>query len=82
MVQADTRPTTTEGIMRSRDFKAGVEDVRAGRPARFDEFNDTYERGRQWATIAPTTTPLWLNRKLNPEAVRLFNKAFDSGDVI
>jgi hypothetical protein len=82
MVQADTCRTTTASIMRSTDFRAGVDDVRAGRPARFDEFdNDDYERGRQWATIAPTTMPLRVNGKLNPEALRLLNDAFDAGDV-
>jgi hypothetical protein len=82
MVQADTRRTTTARIMRSADFKAGVEDVRAGRPARFDEFNsDDYERGRQWAMIVPAAMPLRVNGNLNPEALRLFDAAFDRGDV-
>jgi hypothetical protein len=82
MVQADTCLATTAGIIRSADFKAGVDDVRGGRPARFDEFDsDNYERGRQWATIAPTTMPLRVNGKLNPEALRLLNDAFDAGDV-
>jgi hypothetical protein len=82
MIQADTRRATTASIMRSTDFKAGVEDVRAGRPARFDEFNsDNYERGRQWATIVPATTPLRVKGKLNPEALRLFDAAFDRGDL-
>ena len=83
MVQAATRQTTTAGIMRSADFKAGVDDVRAGRPARFDEFDsDDYERGRQWATIAPLTMPLRIDGKLNLEALRLLNDAFDRGEVI
>ena len=82
MIQVDTRRTTTASIMRSADFKVGVDDVRAGRSPRFDEFDsDDYERGRQWATIAPTTMPLRIKGRLNPEAVRLLNDAFDRGDV-
>ncbi len=67
--------------MRSAAFKAGAEDVRAGRPARFDEFDcDDYERGRQWAVLAPMTMPLRLKGgKLNADAVRLFDDAFDRG---
>ncbi len=83
MIQAKVRRTTAASIMRSVEFKAGVDDVRARKPARFDEFDsDNYERGRQWATIAPVTMPLRLNGgKLNPDAIRLFDDAFDRGDL-
>ncbi len=66
-----------------RGVKAGVDDVRAGKPARFDEFDsDDYERGRQWAMIAPLTMPLRINGgKLNPDAIRLLDNAFDRGDL-
>jgi hypothetical protein len=46
--QVETGLVSNEAIMWSDAFKAGVEDVRSGRPARFDEFADdwSYERGR------------------------------------
>jgi hypothetical protein len=72
--QIDTVECTTESIMRTADFAAGVSDVRAGRPPRFDEFYDawSYERGRLWATLAPMSMPLRIGHKLNPKAVALF----------
>jgi len=66
--QADTMFTTLPKIMLSPYFALGVADVRAGRPPRFDLWdhdstateNDLwdYERGRQWATAAPTLMPV------------------------
>jgi hypothetical protein len=48
--QVDAVVVTTRQIMSSAAFAAGVNDVRAGKPARFDGgFADDwgYERGRQ-----------------------------------
>ena len=51
-------------FLQSREFARGVDDVRAGRPARFDDYawdqggmpatdrQWAYEKGRQFATIA------------------------------
>jgi hypothetical protein len=36
-----------------------------------------YERGRQWACLAPPTMALNINGKLNPKAVSLCKSAFD-----
>jgi hypothetical protein len=36
-----------------------------------------YERGRQWACIAPPSMPLRIDGKLNPEAVTLCDTAFN-----
>jgi hypothetical protein len=75
MTQIAEAPTSVQSIMAHRNFKAGVDDVRAGRPARFDAFDDNlwaYERGRQWATLAPMTMPLRIGKKLNPAAIALF----------
>jgi hypothetical protein len=36
-----------------------------------------YERGRQWACLAPPSMPLNVNGKLNPKAVALCESAFD-----
>ena len=71
--QADTQECTIESIMRSKNFAAGVRDVRAGDPPRFDELDDwSYERGRLWAMLAPMSMPLRVGCKLNPKAVMLF----------
>ena len=83
--QADTRGVTAEGIMRSRDFQAGVEDLRAGRPPRFDVFANgdwSYERGRLFAMVAPMSMPLRVRGKLNKPAVRLLIEAFRRGDIL
>jgi hypothetical protein len=83
MTQAITRIVTIEAVMRSCDFKAGVEDVRAGRAARFDGFEGwEYERGRQWAMLAPLTMKISIRSKLNPRALALLRKAFARGDIL
>jgi hypothetical protein len=57
--QVRTVPTTIEAIMRSPHFAAGVDDYRRGRPipatmdARHSKDMWEYERGRQWAALAP-----------------------------
>jgi hypothetical protein len=53
--------------MASASFQAGVAEVRAGLPPRFDLDDWSYERGRLWALIAPTN--------LNPNS-RLANKLY------
>ena len=83
--QADTIGVTPRQIMGSAAFAAGVADVRTGTPTRFDSFGDDdwdYERGRQWAFIAPMSMPLRLGRKLNPEALRLFSRALFRREIL
>jgi hypothetical protein len=72
--QVYTVKCSIESVMRSKGFAAGVSDVRAGRPPRFDEFYDdwSYERGRLWATFAPMSMPLRIGGRLNSRAVALF----------
>jgi hypothetical protein len=77
--QIPTRPTTIIEIMSRAKFQRGVEDIRAGRgyPADYDRWKDTndrwcYERGRQWATLAPRNIPLKINGCLSPQALRWF----------
>ena len=82
-----TDDLSPEEVMRTREFRLGFEDVRAGRPARFDMCNDTnrawnYERGRQFATIAPLSMKLRINGELNSRAVRLFVAADCRGDIL
>ena len=81
-----TNDLSPEEVMRTRDFQLGFEDVRAGRSARFDIFADTnrawnYERGRQFATIAPLSVRLRINGELNPRALSLFEDADRRGNI-
>lgn len=83
--QIDTIRVTTRWIMGSAAFAAGVADVRAGSPARFGDFGDDdwqYERGRQWAFIAPMSMPLRIGRTLNREALRLFDRAWFAKEIV
>jgi hypothetical protein len=78
MKQVSTFPTTIEKIMSTREFALGVIDGRAGRPHRGayatwgvdEQWN--YERGRQWAVLAPRSVALKCAGKLTAEAVRWF----------
>jgi hypothetical protein len=68
--QIETEDVSAAWFLRSADFQAGADDVRAGRPARFDAYNYdqgdealtnrlwAYEKGRQFATIVPASMPL------------------------
>jgi hypothetical protein len=40
-----------------------------------------YERGRQWACLAPPSMPLNINGKLNPKAIALCEAAFNRNYV-
>jgi hypothetical protein len=71
--QIPTRPSTVIEIMRSREFRRGVEEARAGRPPHYDAMDDwEYERGRQWAVVAPRTMPVMIGRKVNPKAIDVY----------
>jgi hypothetical protein len=74
----------TERLMRPAAFLRGVEEVRKGVAPDFDFFSLTndawaYERGRQWALIAPCSMPLYVGARINPKAIILFDKAHDRG---
>jgi hypothetical protein len=70
MSQTNEVPITLIAILRDPEFRAGVEDARAGRPARFDAFHDYgYEHGRQFAFVAPMTLTLCTKGRVNPQAL-------------
>jgi hypothetical protein len=74
--QAKITFMTIERIMRSKAFRRGFAEKRAGRAIRYDEEragdNWNYERGRQLAAAAPIDMPLLLpDRRLNPAAIAL-----------
>jgi hypothetical protein len=64
-------------IMCSAAFSDGVEDVRAGRPPRYDDYDDdnlfAYERGRHWAVLAPPDLPLFNGSRINKKALKIFD---------
>lgn len=77
--QLPTVPVTILEIMSRRAFARGVADARAGRgyPSNYDTWKETndmwaYERGRQWARLAPRNLPLMINGKLNPLALQQY----------
>jgi hypothetical protein len=77
--QIEVVPATVKEIMRSATFRRGVSDVRAGRKPRFDEEAEGpepwwYEYGRQFGVLAPRDMPIVLKGRLNPAAVRFFNR--------
>jgi hypothetical protein len=84
--QVPTRLTTVEEIMSSPMFALGVADTRAGRgyAADYELWLDSnlrwdYERGRQWAQLAPRHIKLKVGGKITAEAVNLFVK--HRGDI-
>jgi hypothetical protein len=81
---ARTHDTTEEKIMQTVAFRRGVAEVRAGQPPRFDEESKlssdwSYERGRQFAIVAPRDLQIVLpkKRQLNPKAVALYRRLRD-----
>ena len=81
--QASVRLVSNASIMRSAAFQRGVEDKRAGRHPCYDANDDwSYERGRQWAALAPMTTPLRVKGKLSPKALALFVAAMQRRYII
>jgi hypothetical protein len=77
--QVPTRTVPIREIMLDPAFVIGFADVRAGRSyhPNYDRWADTnarwsYERGRQFATLAPKGMPLKRGGKLNPKAVALY----------
>ncbi len=68
--------------MRTAAFRRGVTDFRNGRPPRFNDPDGaiwawSYERGRQFAVLAPRNMPVVLERRLNPKAVTFFKWHFN-----
>jgi hypothetical protein len=78
MSQVETVRISVSEIIRSAAFARGVAEVRAGQPPRYDDEGGddwNYERGRQWAVAAPADLPLMIGRKINPKAIKVFNKS-------
>jgi hypothetical protein len=79
--QEPTNMVSVLTIMRRRCFALGVADARAGKVPRpdYERWDPNrqwdYERGRQWALIAPRSIPLRKGGKLNPDAVKWYGNA-------
>jgi len=87
MAQCDTGRTTVEKVMRDPDFRRGFAEYRAGKAPDFDKERRedwAYERGRQFAAIAPRDMVIVLPRKrqLNPKAVKLFEWSIAFRDIL
>jgi hypothetical protein len=83
--QAAIEPVTVAGIVRSKEFNAGVIDVRSGRSPRYDDpiaQDWNYERGRQWALLAPMRMPTKIGNRVNWEAVMLLHRLFAEGAIV
>jgi hypothetical protein len=96
--QIVTRPVTIEWIMSDPGFALGFAHIRAGKrfdpwfgvkPFMGNDERTIvsrawgYERGRAFACLAPRHMPLRLvDGRLNPEAVKLCNRAFDLGYIL
>ena len=62
--QADTELVSTAAIMRDPSFLRGVEEYRARKRPNFECTDWGYERGRQWAAIAPRNLGAVIRRPL------------------
>jgi hypothetical protein len=84
MTQVRTFRCTIEDIMLHPHFARGLADIRGARPFddRVQDRYWAYERGRQFGCVAPRTMPLFLGKKLNPQAVRLASAAFDRRELV
>jgi hypothetical protein len=81
----DLEEVSDSAVIRSAEFRAGVEDVRAGRPARFDDFTFNaflYEWGRQFGFLIPVSFPLMRNGRPTREARQILQRAFARGELI
>jgi hypothetical protein len=79
--QISTISITVQEIMETSEFARGFEDARAGiafdwRIGSATNHSWSYERGRQFAHIAPITMALRINGKLNRKALLLCSAAF------
>jgi hypothetical protein len=71
-LQAFTVDVSLARIMKSKSFREGFAEKRAGGDFCYDRVDWNYERGRQLAAAAPIDMPLLLpDRRLNPAAVAL-----------
>jgi hypothetical protein len=84
--QVATAPTCVVQVMNCPGFARGVEDKRAGHTPRFDDYAVdrwwSYERGRQFAAIAPVSMAIKIDGNLNPKAVALFKAAIHRGFLL
>jgi hypothetical protein len=79
--QIPTYQATIQEIMSEPSFALGVADVRAGRNFRpaytawSTDMQWDYERGRQWARLAPASVVLKRNGRITREAVAWYMTA-------
>jgi hypothetical protein len=90
--QMESAAISIENVLRDSAFERGVKSYREGWGADYDHpfgkliptsDNDiaNYERGRQWAAIAPKSTKIYVKGKLNPRALEILRKAVEDGSI-
>jgi hypothetical protein len=73
--QADTVMVSTASLMRQPSFLRGVEEYRARRRPDFECDDWQYERGRQWAAIAPRNLNIFTSSgRVSRLALAIFNR--------
>jgi hypothetical protein len=78
--QVPTHPVTILSVMQDPKFGLGVADVRTGRGYHpgYETWDGNeqwnYERGRQWATLAPRDLALKKGGKVTAEAIAWFRR--------
>jgi hypothetical protein len=78
--EVPTVPTTIRAIMSAPEFALGVADARAGRPYRpgYESWDagrqEDYERGRQWARVAPRSVTLKERGRVTAAAMRWYTR--------
>jgi len=83
--QSRPKPTSFTQVVRSKEFSEGVADVRLGRAPRYDDpiaRDWNYERGRQWALLAPMRMSTKIGGNANPEAVELLRRVVAEGAIL
>jgi hypothetical protein len=72
--QAETEMVSAASVMRHPSFLRGVEEYRARKRPNFEDADWNYERGRQWAAIAPRNLKVFTRGRLNRVALLIFQR--------
>jgi hypothetical protein len=80
--QAETKAASVKTIMRDPWFQYGLDEIRSGKAFNPESDQWGYERGRLFGTLAPLNMPLKIDGKINPQALRLCELAFERRYII
>jgi hypothetical protein len=68
--------------MRDPWFQYGLNEIRSGKAFNPECDDWSYERGRLFGALAPQNMPLKIDGKINPQALRLCERAFERRYII